>query len=224
MNNEFNYITGHNNLLVSFAGIRQGLGIPSVEFRESIKDMQCDKIFITDPQQAWYQFGVSPSLNNINKTATYLRKIIEQHKYEKVCFIGNSMGRYAAILFGILLNVNSVYAFPPPKKTFIDRWTRLRKKDSRWREPMSKIHTKHVFNFFNSNLNLQNILKKHKESKTKVRIYYAKDHELDATHANYISTDPRVYLTGYTNADHNIVRKLRDNGELKEILLEIFAL
>lgn len=52
---EFN---GNKNLLVSFGGIAQGLGMPVFEFFNSISDIPCDKIFLRDFHQAWYQKGV----------------------------------------------------------------------------------------------------------------------------------------------------------------------
>ena len=43
---------GSRNLLVSFGGINQSLGMPVFEFYNSIKDIDCDKIFLRDFNQS----------------------------------------------------------------------------------------------------------------------------------------------------------------------------
>jgi esterase/lipase len=50
----------------------------------------------------------------------YLEGIIKINKYDNICFIGNSMGGYAAILFGTLLNIDNIISFAP--QTFIDKF------------------------------------------------------------------------------------------------------
>src|SRR5690554_537187 len=92
-------LQGNKNLLVSFGGIYQGLGIPVFEFFNSISDIECDKIFLRDFNQAWYHKGVDSNLDDMEKVIEFLRSTIRKNKYDKVCFLGNSMGGYAALLF-----------------------------------------------------------------------------------------------------------------------------
>lgn len=127
-----------NNLLVSFGGIQQWLGMPVFEFFNSISDIECDKIFFRDFNQAWYQKGVDNGLNSTNKIITHLEDKIDAKQYNKVCFLGNSMGGYALILFGSILNVDNVISFAP--QTFIDRFNRLLNFDRRWSKQIRKVH------------------------------------------------------------------------------------
>lgn len=55
----------NDKLLISFGGIRQGMGIPVVEFFNSLKDAKCDKIFVRDFHQMWYHKGVNKDILSI---------------------------------------------------------------------------------------------------------------------------------------------------------------
>lgn len=59
----------------------------------------------------WYTKGIEDLTNNIEETIEYLKNITSG--YESVIFIGASMGGYAAILYGSILNVNHVIGFRP---------------------------------------------------------------------------------------------------------------
>jgi hypothetical protein len=56
---------GNENLLVSLVGIKQGLGMLVFNFFNSINNLQCDKIFLRDFNQMWYQKGVDGTINNL---------------------------------------------------------------------------------------------------------------------------------------------------------------
>jgi len=68
-------------------------------------------LYVIDTNHCWYHQGLKGHTHNIQSTIRYLRKIIDS--YNEVTFIGISMGGYAAILFGSLLNVKNVIAFKP---------------------------------------------------------------------------------------------------------------
>ena len=65
------------NLLVTFGGINSGLSMPVFEFYNSIKEIHCDKIFIRDLFQAWYQFGCDSEFDSKQKILEYLKNKIE---------------------------------------------------------------------------------------------------------------------------------------------------
>lgn len=69
-----------------------------------------DLLYIKNPKN-WYLGGITGVGENINQTIEFLKEIFE--KYDKVICVGISMGGYASILFGSLLNVNYVVACRP---------------------------------------------------------------------------------------------------------------
>ncbi len=206
------------NLLVSFGGISQGLGIPLFEFFNSISDIDCDKVYLRDFKQAWYQKGVDNQIDSIIKVNEYLGEIIKTKKYEKVCFMGNSMGGYAAILFGTMLNVDKVISFSP--QSYINKWNRFRFSDKRWQNQISSI-----YNYENKKpeyFDLNHYLKKNKPYKTQINIFYSSNHQLDKKHAERLKKRNNITLHSFTDGGHEVVKKLRDSGELKSLIQSSF--
>lgn len=206
------------NLLVSFGGVNQGLGVPVFEFFNSLKDLNCDKIFIRDFNQMWYQKGVDDNINSTDKIKKYLEFQIQNNNYDEICFIGNSMGGYAAILFGTLLDVNNIICFAP--QTFIDKKNRLFALDFRWKKQMKKIHKnplkeKEVFD-------LKRYLLDNNKYNSKINIYYSSANRLDNIHAKRMKGIKGVILFNHDKGGHQMVKELRDSGKLNEILTNVF--
>lgn len=209
---------GRPHLLVSFGGIQQGLGIPLFEFFHSIAGLNCDKIFIRDFQQAWYHKGIDDKLRDLDAILEALRAHIAAHRYGKVVFLGNSMGGYAAILFGTLLNVDEVIAFAP--QTFIDRANRLLRWDRRWSTQIAAVHAHPGSKptYFD--------LKRHLKRcghRTRIRIYYAPPYRLDRIHAERLRHAPHTTLHPMQEGGHAVVRVMRDSGALNELLRSLIG-
>ena len=194
------------NLLVTFGGISQGIGIPVFEFFNSVKELDCDKIFIRDFHQGWYQKGVDDHIDSVQGLTDYLQQTIDKHNYQKVLFMGNSMGGYAAILFGNLLQVDQILAFAP--QTFISSRMRLRHLDFRWKNQMKRIQSykKEQPHYFN--------LKDFLNNDTRyipTNIYYSPKHRLDRLHAENLKGMDNVTLHPIEKGGHAVVKTLRDN-------------
>lgn len=212
---EFN---NSENLLVIFGGINQEIGIPIFEFYKSLSKLNSDKIFIRDFNQAWYQKGVDLELDHINKLIIYLEQNIKIKKYKQVCFIGNSMGGYASILFGTIIGVNKVIAFSP--QSFIDRKNRFFSFDRRWRKQIAKIYSfNKKENFF---FDLKKILKKNNLTNTRIEVYFSSNHRLDSFHARRLSKFNNIQLYPQTDKGHSIVKQMKDDGRLVGIIDSIF--
>ncbi len=211
-------IKGKRNLLVSFGGIHQGLGMPVFEFFKSLTNVDCDKVFLRDFERAWYQKGLDAEMNHIDKVRDYLYELIAQNNYHKICFLGSSMGGYAAILFGAMLKADKVIAFAP--QTFIDKINRLKYYDRRWSEEINKLHAfparrKEYFD-------LKKYLAQVKDFKTEIALYYASSDRLDKKHAERLSHLPQVKLHPQANGGHEVVKHIRDSGELDQIIRATF--
>lgn len=110
----------YDMLFVTFSGRQQGLAnMTTFEFRNFLEEnfSNYDKIFCRDEKVQWYNFGITGLTKDINDTLDFLHQKIS--KYKKVIFIGSSMGGYAAILFGSILNVDTIIAFRP--QTFLNK-------------------------------------------------------------------------------------------------------
>lgn len=204
-----------DKLLVSFGGIRNGIGMPVFEFYKSLKGIECDKIFIKDVNQAWYHKGINDEIKNIPDLQAYLSYLIDYKAYKKVVFVGNSMGAYGAILFGSLLNVDNIIAFSP--QTFIGKWKRLFYGDKRWKKQIKKVHE--------GNLNqrkyydLKMFLKK-KKFTSNITILYSSVDKLDSIQAQNLNRIENVQFKSFSFGGHSFIKNLRDNGLLIEIITE----
>lgn len=100
---------GNNKLYVWFSSI----DVPKNRFEmfktmSSIKDS--DVLFLNCKNNSYYIEGV-PGLGNFTKTIEYLKSLVAG--YDSVMFLGNSMGAYGALLYGLFLNVNHIIAYGP---------------------------------------------------------------------------------------------------------------
>jgi len=201
-------------LLVIFGGIRQGIGLPSFEFKNVLNEVPCNKLFLRDFKQAWYHYGISNDINSIELLQRFLENEISFNNYKKVVFLGNSMGGYAAILFGTLLNVSRILAFSP--QTFIDKRNRFLHRDKRWKQEINTIYN--IKNNKRENLDLKLLLEKNKDKLVSTTIYYSKHHKLDMKHCERLKGVSHFDLKPYDSESHNIVRQLRDEGQLIRII------
>ena len=207
-------LQGRRNLLVTFGGVRQGLGTPVFEFYNSIADLDCDKLYIRDFHQAWYQKGVDDQIDSQEKLLDFLSQTLQQHPYQRSCFIGNSMGGYAALLFGCLLNVDSALAFAP--QSFIGPWHRRWYRDRRWPEPIRNVHQ----HGRTPQWDLARFLRK-QPYRTRLHAYYSSLDRLDRRHALRLRKLHHMQLHPLPIEGHRVVRTLRDDGRLYTILASL---
>tara|TARA_R110002049_G_scaffold287700_2_gene469868 strand:- start:7 stop:684 length:678 start_codon:yes stop_codon:yes gene_type:complete len=207
---------GSKTLLVIFGGVKQGVGMPLFEFKNVLKEVTCDKIFLRDFKQAWYHRGLNEEIDNIESLKIYLDKLITTKEYKKVVFLGNSMGGYAAILFGNMLPVDHIIAFSP--QTFISKLKRYWYKDKRWANQIEATYkdNRHQKRYYD----LKPFLKNERHKLIPLDLYYSHNHKLDSIHCERLNSFNTINFYSYDLDNHNLVRFLRD----KKLLLEIINL
>ncbi|ARU55011.1 hypothetical protein OLMES_0924 [Oleiphilus messinensis] len=97
------------SLLVIFSGVN------ATRFMgyKLTRDMPCDKLFIRDPSKSWYHGNIDGLAEGIEDLLAKIKVITDKYPMEHVTFLGSSMGGFAALLFGILLNIGKIIAFGP---------------------------------------------------------------------------------------------------------------
>lgn len=201
------------NLYIFFGGIAAGFAMPVFEFYNASKIIDDHKVFLRDFSQCWYQDGLPSISKDIYSTAEYLKKLIDDIKPEKVYFVGNSMGGYAAILFANLTGIGEVIAFAP--QTFISPVLRIRYRDKRWMKQILNTYRK---SFFKRKVwNLRTLLE-HSNKGNKISVFVAKSDKLDHIHAQHISGIKGVKIYEFEEGGHGIVKLLRDEGKLPAIM------
>jgi pimeloyl-ACP methyl ester carboxylesterase len=203
-------------LLICFSGLAGKLGLPMFEFNRLTGRMEgVNKIYLRDTQKLWYHRGVQGVGKNITAVATFLKKYTLHPSTRRIVVIGNSGGAYAALLFGHLLRADEVHAFSP--KTVISPFKRLLLQDFPRLEPargLWKLFLHGERKYFD----LQGLLSQSVDTNNNFHIYYSRDEKLDHFHAVRMRLLPGIHLHAYPHAEHNLIKRLRQSGELVQII------
>jgi pimeloyl-ACP methyl ester carboxylesterase len=90
----------------------EGLGAPEVEFFNTFNRLQMRARFVRDPQQSWYSKPIPSPGETTDEIALAIRRLADEHfPGRKIVTIGNSMGAYAAMVFGVLSDFHSALCF-----------------------------------------------------------------------------------------------------------------
>jgi hypothetical protein len=198
-------------LLVAFGGIAGKVGILPFEFFNLTKDIRANKIFIRDLQQVWYQQGLPGVAKDIEGIAGFLAERMEEVTPSRTVLVGNSMGGFAAIVIGILLNVDRVLAFAP--QTFADRMHRLMYHDRRWPEQMREVHRTRGTRY----LDAKPLLRRFRPS-CEVDIFYSRYDRLDRVHAERLSFAWNVRTHALGEGGHSVIKHMRSSGDLTRVV------
>ena len=189
---------------IFFGGIGGQMAIPWFEFvgvASQLGDVNC--IFFRDPTKTWYH-GVYKKI--VPDIMAVLRSAGNN---EKLIFVGNSMGGYAAYWFGHIFGADEVIMFSP--QTCIS----YEKKVQKWGDPSQEVslvktrkHPSALHDYFDlSKLNTKN----------DVHIYYSSKNSKDTLHANNLERS-NVTLHPFDEKGHNVVTVLLHRERLIPIL------
>lgn len=193
-------------MIIAFGAMGNITSEAPFEFVKILRDFNVSKIFLRDINRSWYHEGNDESFDNIEGTVSFLKQQINDSGAKRVICIGNSMGGYAAILFGVLLNVDYILTFAPQ--------TSLKNTDL----ILSKQQIKYVHNHFsNTYFDLNEVLVTYLNTST-IHIYYDPSNIKDRTHAQHISTYSNVYLHTCDGLGHILHYNLMKTGEFQTIL------
>ncbi|MDP5030748.1 MAG: hypothetical protein NWQ54_15560 [Paraglaciecola sp.] len=210
---EIEIVAESKELYIFFGGIAAGIAMPPFEFYNAAKIINSNKIFIRDFTQSWYQNGLALISEDIDGTVRFIQLKINELKAEKIFFVGNSMGGFAAILFCNLLQTGQAIAFAP--QTFISPLKRLIYRDSRW--TLQILNTYKTSLFKSKIWDLKSFLLKINKIQP-TSIYVCTNDKLDYLHAKNISQLPNITINEFNVGGHDIVKILRDAGLLPAIM------
>ncbi len=198
-------------LLISFAGVGIGVGVPYFEFLKILRGVPVQKMFVRDVYKSWYHAGLKGLSANVDQSVEVLRGMIEESGARRVLTIGNSMGGYAAILYGALLGADEVLAFSPI--TFLNWKNRFRYLDLRpWIRYLWRSSVK--------NRKCYDLARIPGIKKPRIHIYFDGDYRTDTAHARHLAkAASNVQLHPcYIGGKHHVIKKLKEQGELQGII------
>jgi hypothetical protein len=203
-------------LAIAFGGMLLELdGIPPFEFFRILgRVAPVKKLFLRDHAQAYYHRGVRGLGEDVAAIEAGLRTAVERSGASRVVMMGGSGGGYAALLFGRLIGVDEVHAFAPT--TFLTAELRERCGDrrfqGRWDALMESGRYQPRYG------DLREVFRRTPDRGTRFVVHYCSAYPVDVFHAEWLAAEAEVELRPYAEGDHHLVKRLRETGELEELL------
>lgn len=187
---------------------------------EALTQQPLNRILLRDPLNAWYQRGVPGLGETVDDVAQGLRSLIAQAAPSKVITIGQSMGGYAAILFGQLLGVDQILAFGP--LSFLDSARAKQIGDRRWLSVMEALEADPPPILYSDLVTICQLY----QGSADMRIIYGQKSEpsadsienLDEYHAQRLGELPHCRLYPYAESEHAVVKHLIDTQQIDRFL------
>ena len=228
---------GSRTLIVAFAGMagirrtlatlkrRVGLGVRPFEFVHSLKDRECDVLFLRDRHRAYYHSGVKGVGSNVEEVASFLNDFISTRGYDLVVTLGHSMGGYASILFASKINADVCVAISAP--TFLDRENRMKYNDERYAHEKRKLCESKSESF--RYLDLRSYFLSNERSENKKQcvyyLFYGDSDRLDKIHAGrMVGINQPIHIFEVMGGDHNVARTMRESGLLFRLCDSILSI
>ncbi|MNK72767.1 hypothetical protein D3C87_922510 [compost metagenome] len=80
---------------------------------EQASGQPLNKILVRDSGNAWYHRRIAGLGNHVDETAQALRDLVRRIAPSEVTTVGQSMGAYASVMYGLLLDAQQIVAFGP---------------------------------------------------------------------------------------------------------------
>lgn len=189
---------------------------------ENLAQKPLNRILVRDLGNSWYHRGIPGLGETVDEVAESLQQMIEKISPSQVIAIGQSMGAYAAILFGQLLGVDRVLAFGP--LSFLNSQQAKDIGDTRWLSVMEDLERERPPVCY---FDLLELCQK-SDASPDLRIFYGKKPDpetpgeinLDDLHATRLNALPNCTLYPYEDSGHAIVKYLIDRKLIDRVLLE----
>ena len=205
----------HRNrpLMIAFGGLKGNMGVAPFEFFKLTKSMKVNKIYLRDIDQELYHSGFPGVSGSIEETVSYLKQKIDVCGARRVVVFGNSMGAYAALLFGVLIGADAVHAFAP--NTFVcDKGSDDNETHRLGNEITRRIREKYSARYFD----LKDVIQLHGNA-CELNLYFDSGHETDVEHAMHLNGLPNVVLHAFSDGSHHLIKALKRSGELRRIII-----
>ncbi|HEX6665090.1 MAG TPA: class I SAM-dependent methyltransferase [Solirubrobacterales bacterium] len=160
------------------------------------------KLLVRDPSENWYNTGLPGVGDTIADIAARIEEKIAELRAKHILTIGSSMGGYAAILFGCMIEAERAIALVP--QTLLDPGLPRRR-------PPHSVTLQAP--------DLKEVIAK--TPNTKIEVVAAQNDILDVFHAQRIASFPSVRVLGLPGADHEFAEKLNEQGKYYPLIFDL---
>lgn len=202
--------------LITFGSFTNpGRSEPSYAFMNTVlrmkrkRGLSFDAYYFKARANDWYFSGTEgqPSLEHSVDIVSAVR-----NKYDEALFLGNSMGAYGALLFGLAVSATAVLAFSP--QTRFDEPFCRNIGERRWRDEFAAMAA-------DRDVEIMSIRNRWPEDcRTKVGVFAGELNQQDLAYCLDLQGLPGFTLHRYADSGHDLVHDLRATGALEEIILK----
>lgn len=193
---------------------------------EQVSGQPLNKILVRDSGNAWYHRQIAGLGNHVDETAQALRELVRRIAPSTITTLGQSMGAYAAVMYGLLLDVQQIVAFGP--LSFLDvRQARLYH-ELRWLPVMESLAQDPPLSGY---YDLAALCRARATDKTQLHLVFgtrpdaanfgasaSESVNLDAMHAQRLAAFGRCTLHPFPHSGHAVVQHLIDTKRINGVL------
>jgi hypothetical protein len=201
-------MAGATTTVIAFSGLQELVGMPLFEFGAAVSGLGANCIFVRDPHRSWYQTPSDLGATALEK-ARAIRAVAEGIGSQRLVCVGTSMGGFAAMLFGALMQADQALSFGG--QAFISAKGRRAWGDNRWDNTIDRINA----TMPDAVLDVRPAIRK---SKVRVSCFAGSQDRLDIVHSLFISAEPNVRAYCAPGGPHNVAGFLKKKGVLDELL------
>lgn len=196
---------------------------------EQFSGRHINKILVRDSGNSWYHRTIGGLGAHPDETAASLRALIRDIRPSRVVTIGQSMGAYAALMYGLLLEAEQVIAFGP--LSFLDPAQALLYHERRWLSVMRDLATNPPPSRYDDLLALGRSQAKTGKLPDMHLLFGTRPDQdgstesvnLDAMHAHRLSALGNCTLYPFPYSGHPVVQHLIDTKRINALLAKIIA-
>lgn len=192
---------------------------------ENLTGQTFSKLFVQDKLSNWYIQGIDGLGDSVAASVANLQRFIDQLQPSHVTTLGESMGGYGSLLYGLNLQADSIIAFTATSihdmglaNKYYDHRHLVALENNAGKIPKYCTDVALMAKKFDFNGRLSVLYG------TRPPVEHIEATMIDALHAWRIKTYfPQTELVVYPEADHLVAQHLRDNNLLNDVLIERIA-
>lgn len=193
---------------------------------EQASGQHLNKILVRDSGNAWYHRQIAGLGNHVDETAQSLRELVRRIAPSTVTTLGQSMGAYAAVMYGLLLDAQQIVAFGP--LSFLDVQQARLYHELRWLPVMESLAQDPPLSGY---YDLAALCRARATETTQMHLVFgtrpdvanagasaSESVNLDAMHAQRLAAFGRCTLHPYPHSGHAVVQHLIDTRRINGLL------
>ncbi|ATD60820.1 hypothetical protein CNX70_12080 [Janthinobacterium svalbardensis] len=193
---------------------------------EQVSGQPLNKILVRDSGNAWYHRQIAGLGSHVDETAQALRELVRRIAPSQLTTLGQSMGAYAAVMFGLLLDAQQIVAFGP--LSFLDVQQARLYHELRWLPVMESLAQDPPLTGY---YDLAALCRARATEHTQLHLLFgtrpdaansgtsaSESVNLDAMHAQRLAAFGRCTLHPFPHSGHAVVQHLIDTKRINGLL------